>query len=176
MKKEILSLATVLIVSVLVVSSVAAGGAVKLSGVTFKLGSLNATGVFTGLGGYKEGVTVELTASGIPVVTCTNQGGNQASGQNPPKVTAGGIQDIPFYVITKKGTAPLDVTAEAQPFLSGKQAGCPNDNWSAAIEFVFWTNATITVIDNVNGNVVFMQDYSCVTTRDPDSVTCTPVK
>jgi hypothetical protein len=179
MKKKFLSLLMVLLVSVLMVSSVSAGGAVKLSGATFQLSSLIATGTFTGLGGYKDGVTVELTASGIPVVTCTNQGGNQAPGQNPPKVTANGIQEIPSDLITKKGTAPLNVTAKPDPILTGTQGGCPNDNWSAVIDFVFWTNATITVTDNVTGYPLLTQDYTCVTTRNPDNsgtVSCTLVQ
>src|SRR5687768_1249520 len=112
MKKRILSILTVLLMASILTSTVSAGGNVGLSKVQFKLGSLIATGKFTGLGGYSEGVTVNLFASGIPVVTCTNQGVNQAPGQNPSRVSANGIQEIPSDLITKKGTAPPDVTAK----------------------------------------------------------------
>ncbi|HLF75009.1 MAG TPA: hypothetical protein VI524_11720 [Anaerolineales bacterium] len=195
MKNKFLTLWTVLLVAAVMTSTASAGGNVRLSALEFSLGSLEtpltlaavsqslsfsltATGTFTGLGGYGEGVTVELTASGDPVVTCTNQGGNESPGQNPPKVTAGDIQEIPFDLITKKGTAPLNVTAEPAP-ITGTQGGCPNDNWAAKIVFVFWTNATILVTDNVTGAEVFKQDYTCVTTRNPDNtgaVHCDPVQ
>jgi hypothetical protein len=168
MKKRILSILTVLLVAIILTSTVSAGGNVGLSKVQFSLGSLIATGKFTGLGGYNKGVTVNLVASGDPVVACTSQGGNEAPGQNAPKITATGIQEIPSDAITKKGTAPLDVTAKPGP-ITGTQGGCPNDNWTAKIVFVFWTNATITVIDNVSGDPLLVQKYNCVTTRNTDN-------
>lgn len=175
MKRKILSIFTILLVATMITSTASAGGNVGLSGAQFFLGSITAMAKITGLGGYSDGVTAYLSASGTPVVTCTNQGGNQASGQNPTKVSADGIQEIPFTLITKKGTAPLDVTAEPD-LISGKQGGCPNNNWKAEVEFVYWTNATISIVDNVSGAVLFEQHYTCITTRNPDSVSCTPVE
>jgi hypothetical protein len=175
MKKKILSILTVLLVALIMTSSVSAGGNVGLSRVTFKLGSLTATGTLTGLGGYREGVTVNLAASGIPVVTCINPGGNQSPGQNPPKVNANGNQFIGPQGITKKGTAPMNVKAEPGP-ITGTQGGCPNDNWTARIDFIFWTSAMITVHDTATNTLLLTQNYSCTTTRDPDSVSCKLVK
>jgi len=178
MKKKVVSILTVLLLALILTSTASAGGNVGLKKVTFAYGSLDATGTFTGLGGYKEGVTVNLVASGIPVVTCTNQGNNPAPGRNPSRITAGGVQDIPFALISKSGTAPLNISAEPGS-ISATQGGCPNKNWSAHIDFVFWTDATITVTDNITGSQVFLQNYSCVTTRNPDntgSVSCTANK
>ena len=69
MKRTPFYVATALLLIVVMTSPSTAGGAVKLSGVQFSLGSLIATGTVTGLGGYTQGVTAELTASGTPVVT-----------------------------------------------------------------------------------------------------------
>jgi len=151
-----------------------AGGSVKLSGVSFSLGSLIANGTLIGLG--NTDVSVTLDASGIPVVTCTNQGGNQAPGQNPPKVSASGLATLYGVDLAQKnGKSPFEAeTDEPSPFLTGLAGGCPNNNWAAEIDFVYWTEATITVKSLITGAVLAQQDYTCTTTRT--TVTCTPVK
>jgi len=175
MKKKILSLLlTVLLVSTLMSSVVSAGGNVGLRSVQFSLGSLDVSGILTGLGGYSEGVAVRLSASGIPVVSCTNQGGNEAPGQNPSNVSASSIELIPDQDITKKGTAPVEISAVPDP-ISGTQGGCPNGNWKAEIVFVYWTNATISVLDPATNTLLLQQNYACTTTRYPPSVSCSPV-
>jgi hypothetical protein len=170
MKKRILSILTVLLVAMILTSTVSAGGNVGLSRVQFSLGSLIATGTFTGLGGYKQGVNVELAASGIPVVTCTSQGGNQSPGQNPANISADGDQFIGPQAITKKGTAPMDVTAKPGP-ITGTQGGCPNDNWTAEITNVLWTNATMSVYDTATEILLLVRNYTC----DPKLQTATTV-
>ena len=174
MNKKFFSLLAVLLVSALITSTASAGGAVKLFGATFSLGSLIATGTFTGLGGYNQGVIVELVAGGFPVVTCTNPNGNQAPGQNSLELSTNGEQLVGPQDITRKGTAPMNVTAEPGP-ITGTQGGCPNDNWTAQIDFVFWTNAAISVRDTATGALLLQQVYNCTTPRDPDSVSCTAV-
>ena len=171
---KIFPLLSLLLIVVLLSTPVSAGGAVKLSG-SFSLGSLVFDGDATGLGGYKEGVTVILEGTGDPVVTCTNHGGNQAPGQNPPKVTASGVQFIGPVDIDKKGKAAVDVQT-VDPVLTGTQGGCPNDNWNAIIDFVYWTEATIYVYDSASSALLLQQNYTCVTTRNPNSVTCKLVK
>ena len=176
MKKRIFLLLSILLAVTLLTSTASAGGSVGLNSVTFRPGSLIANGDFTGLGGYKLGVSVELAAAGDPVVLCTNQGGNQAFGQNPPKVSASGTQFIGPQQITKKGTAPLDATAETGP-ITGTQGGCPNDNWSAEIVTVLWTSAKISVHDNTSNALLLEKYYVCnPALQTATSVSCTEVK
>ena len=171
MRQKIFVFISLVMVVSLQVTQASAGGSIKLSGVSFGLGSLIAKGTLTGLG--ETDVAVVLDASGIPVVTCTNLGGYQAPGQNPPKVSAAGDESLDGSdPVRKNGKSPFGVeTNDPPPFESGSAGGCPNDNWTATIDFVYWTTATITVKSLATGAVLLKQDYTCVTTRT--TVTCT---
>jgi hypothetical protein len=172
MKKKLYTVLTLALILILSTSTVSAAG-FKLSA-GFKLGSLIADGYAYGLG--NTDVTIQLDASGIPLITCTNQGGTQAPGQNPPKVSASGNEFLNHNDYTKNGRSAFNVeTSEPQPGLSAKKMGCPSNTWTASIDFVFWTNATISMFDTATGTLLFKQDYTCVTTHNPDSITCTPV-
>ena len=119
---------------------------------------LHADGFLTGIGNIEE-LTVIVTAIGDPVVRCVNPGGTAAPGQNPPKVTTSGQQQIGVTQITKNGSASIDVTT-GQPVASlpASQMGCPNDNWTASIIDIKFTNAQVTVIEN--GQTVLQQSYT----------------
>lgn len=175
MKNKLHTVLVVLLIVTLTSSSASAGGAVKLSGVNFSLGSLIAEGYASGLG--NTDVRVELVASGIPAVTCTNYGGNDVPGQSYPKVSASGDQlldgDDPFR---KNGRTAFGVETDEPPPLAWDEAGCPNSNWSARIDFIFWTDAVISVYSLSTDTLLAQQAYTCTTTRYPASVTCTPVK
>ncbi len=172
MKRKLISLMAASLVAIMITSTVFARS-IKFSGVTFSLGSLITKGTLTGLG--NEDVRVVLDASGFPVVTCTNQGGNQAPGQNPPKVSASG-QQLLFGadLVRKNGKSPFDVETENPPVLDAVEYGCPNNNWTAQIDFVYWTDATIRVLDKDTGDVLLSQDYTCTTTST--TVSCSPVR
>lgn len=174
MNKKVFSmLLTVLLMSALLTSTASAGGNVGFKSVAFQLGSLDVSGILTGLGGYSDGVQFDLVATGVPVVTCVSPGGKDAPpGQNPSQVTASATQYI--TEILKNGSAK--VSASAEPSLTGVQGGCANNNWTARIDFVFWTHATVVVTDLANSGVLLQQEYSCVTTRYPAGVTCTLIK
>jgi hypothetical protein len=111
--------------------------------------TLTATSTLVGLGSANADITMNVTGS--PSVLCTNQGGNQAPGQNPPKVSLDGEQIISFQQISKNGNAPLDVTAELSQQTDGLPGlvwGCPNNNWAAQITSIKFLEATITVSQN----------------------------
>ena len=175
MNRKFSTILAVLLIVALSTSTVGAAGAIKLSG-GFNFGSLKFIGTMTGIGGYGEGVSVILEGSGTPVVTCTNKGKNPAPGQNPSKINVSGIQFIGPVSIDENGKASVDVRTQ-HPTLTGKQGGCPNNNWSAAIDFVFWETADLYVYDGLAANNVLLleQHYTCVTTRNPDTLSCTLV-
>jgi hypothetical protein len=114
--------------------------------------TLNASGVIAGLG---SGAIVTITAQANPTTTCTNQGGNQAPGQNPGSITVSGTTGIPD-ANAKNGSRPFSVTTDppSQP-TDASDAGCANDNWTAHIDDLAFTSATLTFQQpDKNGNLV----------------------
>ena len=174
MKKKMFSILIVTLLITLMASPVSAGPGIGLRSVTFSLGSLIANGSLFGLG--RSDVTVVLDASGIPAITCTNYGSNDVPGQSFPKVSASGNQlllgDSP---VRKNGKSPFNVETVDPVSLPWDAAGCPNANWSARIDFIYWTNATLNVYDTATNTLQLQQNYTCTTTRYPASVSCTPV-
>jgi len=171
MKKKLLPLLSVLLIVILMATPVSAGGAVKLSSVNFSLGSLIANGTLTGLG--RTDVTVVLDASGIPAITCSNPGGNAVPGQSSPRVSASGNQLLDGdSSIRKNGKSPFGVETDDPETIPWNQAGCPNANWTGHIDFIFWTDATITVLDAGTQALLLKRDYKCTTTLT--SVSCVP--
>jgi hypothetical protein len=174
MRYKISSLLLATLLVFLMASPVSAGPGIGLSSVKFSLGSLIADGVLSRLG--STDVTVVLDASGVPAITCSNYGGNAVPGQSSPKITASGQQallgDSP---IRKNGKSPFSVETTDPVTLPWNAAGCPNAHWSARIDFIYWTNATISVYDVATNTLQLKQNYTCTTTRFPASVTCTPV-
>jgi hypothetical protein len=140
-----------------------------LGSIHFSLGSLIAQGDVV-LGNIDA--VVSLSASGIPVVTCTSPGGNLAPGQNPPRVSGSASQSVDRS-FTKNGRTPFTVEADAQTSLSARRLGCPNNNWTASIDFVFWDQAVVTLTDSTTGALLEKRVFSCLTQRNPDSVSCT---
>jgi hypothetical protein len=136
--------------------------------------TLNAAASLAGLG--NEDVLITLTATAAATSTCTNQGGNQAPGQNPAEVTVSGSQSIPAAEI-KNGTTPFNVTTVAPVSPIPGAPGCPNSNWTQEITDLSFTTATITV-EQPAGTVVLTVSctFSSPTTNGAvprGDVTCT---
>ena len=109
---------------------------------------LTAFGSETGVG---NGTENHLTADAYVLVSCINQGGNMAPGQNPPKVSVDGSQTLGVQDVSKNGSATFSVTtadADLSQFdgLAATQMGCPNDNWTASITGLRFINATLTAV------------------------------
>lgn len=171
MKKKLYSLLSVFLMVIVIVTPVSAGGAVKLSGVQFSLGSLIADGILTGLG--NTDVSVVIDASGTPLTSCTNYGGNTVPGQSYPKVSASGNQFLDGdSSVRKNGKSPFGVETVDPETIPWDQAGCPNANWVGQIDFIFWTDASISIFNASTQTLLLKRDYACTTTLT--SVICTP--
>ena len=180
MKKKFLTIWTVLLVAMLMTSTVSAGGAIGLSGSPGARSPLKLEGYLTGLGGYPDGVTIKLTGSGIPITLCTSPGGNEAPGQNPPKITVSGSESIDDPNIIKNGKAPVNVETENMvgTTLPGNQGGCPNNKWRATIVDIQWTDALVEVTNNtINAtpHLLLRATYQCFARPDigPSAYDCT---
>ncbi len=168
MNRKAFSVASAVLIALLAFSN-AFAGSIKLSSVTFSLGSLIANGTVSGIG--NTDVTMVLDASGIPAIMCINNGTNQVPGQSYPKVSAEGTQSLlGNNPIRKNGQSPFGVETNPPAPLTWQQAGCPNSNWTAEITFVYWTNSTISVYDTSTGALLLQQNYVCSTTTT--SVSC----
>jgi hypothetical protein len=175
MKKKLYTILTVLLIAMLTTTPVLARGNIKLSSITFDLGSLIAKGYASGLG--NTDITIVLDASGIPAINCTNHGGNNVPGQSSPRISASGQQSLLGNdPIRKNGKAAFFTETDDPETIPWDMAGCPNANWTGHIDFIFWTEAIISVYDTTTGELLKTQNYTCITTRFPASVSCTAVK
>ena len=117
--------------------------------------TLTTTGKLAGLG--NEDLKITLSITGVATkITCTNPAGHQAPGQNTPGVTATGTQTISSDEI-KNGSVNIRVTTLEPAQLTPKQAGCPNNRWTAEIDDVEFTSAKITVVQG--GETVLEKTY-----------------
>jgi len=147
-RKSFLVVFVLLIALTLVVSTVAAAN-VHLKGgkhaePSFTDGGLilSAAGALAGLG--NGDVLITLVAEADVTSTCTNQGGNQAPGQNPAPITVTGSEAIPADEI-KNGNTPFGVVTLAPITIIPGAPDCPNPNWTEEITDLAFTSAVITV-------------------------------
>lgn len=102
--------------------------------------TVTAAGKIAGVG--NQDVTFVLTASGSATVICTNPGGNVAPGQTQQVTTSGTTTITP----TKNGNVVFSVTTQEPPQpTDATDAGCPNDKWTASIQDVDFSSATLEV-------------------------------
>lgn len=167
MKKKFSTMLIVLLITLLAVSPVYAGG---VSG-KFGIGSITFEG--SAYGFSREAVTITLYAEGIPVVSCRDPGNKKlVPGQNPVPVTG---QTSATYDLTADENGKFSIYLEAQPSIQGftpKQLGCPNNNWTVVVDFVYWNYVKLTVVEISSGEVRWEKESTCTTTRNPDAITC----
>ena len=100
---------------------------------------IECSGKVAGLGGTT--FRIDVSASGVADVTCTNPGGQVAPGQSFSFEGAGSTGDrltprngqFRFTVATVSPTAP--------------PGSCPNPMWTATVTDVHFTNATLTLFE-----------------------------
>ena len=116
--------------------------------------TLQVCGALAGLG-YGD-VDIQVTATAKPTTTCTNQGGNQAPGQNPGNATVSGSQHFLANQI-KNGNLSFCVTTDAPTQPDWKAGGCASSNWTAQITDMTFTSYTINVFHG--SNLVLTQTF-----------------
>ena len=166
MKKKLYLLLVTWLVAMVAISPVYAGGVSGRIG----LGSITFTG--SAYGFSREAVTITLYAEGIPAVTCRNDSGKVVPGQNPVPVTGAASAS---YDLTADENGKFDINLEAEPAITGmsaKKLGCPNNNWTASVDFVYWNYVKLTVTEISTGEVRWEKESSCTTTRNPDRISC----
>ena len=165
MRKKLFSTLSALLALMLLTSTVIA--AAKLRDVSFNVGpggNLTMRGTATGVGN-REAVA-RLEASGQAEVSCYNRDG----GLEPDQGYTIDVKGASFGGFDGKGIQVAIIDSGI-----AYDNECPNTNWTAHIDFVYWDSATITVIDLETGEALVRQDNTCVTTRDPETITCTPI-
>jgi hypothetical protein len=91
--------------------------------------TFTATGDGSGFGNQPAVATITL--SGTFTYTCQNKGGNTAPGQNQVTAITSGSADLGNADHNGRGTFDFTVgPITAAETVGGKEAGCPNGNWS----------------------------------------------
>jgi hypothetical protein len=127
--------------------------------------ALSASGALAGLG--NADVLITLTAQADVTSTCTNQGGNEAPGQNPAPITVTGSQAIPRDEI-KNGNTGFSVMTRAPETPIAGAPDCPNGNWSEDITDLAFTSAVITVEQPLGTVVLTVSCTFAPATEDGD--------
>jgi hypothetical protein len=100
------------------------------------------TGRVTGLGSTT--FRIDISASGVADVTCTNPGGAVAPGQSFTFEGAGSTGDV----LTPRNGQFRFTVATVSP--SAPPGSCPNPMWTATVTDVHFTDATLTLFENGN--------------------------
>jgi hypothetical protein len=128
--------------------------------------SLTASGInLSGLGNGDIRIIIEGT--GTATAQCQNPGGqSKVPGQNPVAVNVSGQVDVPATSFPNGNVTGLSVSTESVPTPTPAEAGCPGDSWTVVGMTVTYTSATLTVLQDADGqNGVFDEPGTVVLTR-----------
>jgi hypothetical protein len=101
---------------------------------------LECTGKVAGLGGTT--FRIDVSASGVADVTCTNPGGNVSPGQSFSFAGAGSTGD---QLTPRNGSFRFSVETVSPTAPPGS---CPNPMWTATVTDVQFTDATVTLFED----------------------------
>jgi hypothetical protein len=101
---------------------------------------LECRGKVAGLGGTT--FRIDVSATGVADVTCTNPGGQVAPGQSFSFTGAGSTGD---QLTPRNGQFRFRVTTSTP---SAPPGSCPNPMWTATVTDVHFTDATLTLFEN----------------------------
>ncbi len=137
------------------------GGTVNI----INISPLISDGDLTGLG--KTDATVGLKATAIiQGVTCTNNG-QQLVDAHPKKITIDNIQVIPSKSIDKNGRASFTLsTGQTQISQLSSTLFCPNKNWTATIDKLYWRGPAILTASQPDQTITL--NFNC---NQPDDIT-----
>lgn len=169
MNKKLYIVMTMLLIAMLAATPVFARGAISLSG--SGLGSLIING--DAIAGGSSDYFVNVVATGPGLVVCTNNGGQTAPGRNYPRIEEMGQAKLDssdgVNPKNKPGKRLFNVeTVNSTAEITWDAAGCPNENWTAKLIFVFWEQGTLNLTD-ANGNSVATLDFACKTEYVPQN-------
>jgi hypothetical protein len=120
-------------------------------------------GNFSGLGSVPAIAAFQATA-GVATYTCSNQGGNQAPGQNPVPAQPGPVStaDLGNADHNGRGTiSNLSATVSAPPTPSAQTVGCGgggSQNWTVTLNTLTATAAHLEITQA--GTIVFCRNYT----------------
>jgi hypothetical protein len=102
------------------------------------------TGKVAGLGGTT--FRIDVSATGVADVTCTNPAGNVAPGQSFTFAGAGSTGD---QLTPRNGQFRFTVSTAAPAAPAGS---CPNPMWTATVTDVHFTDATLTLFEDTTAS------------------------
>jgi len=169
-----LTIALLVVVSVLAMAGVASAGSVHLAGgknakPAFNDGgtTLTATVDVAGLGNFNTELNITANGTATGTSTCSNNGGNAAPGQNPAAfpVTATGSTAVPSSDI-KNGRVQISVTSITSPltFTTAGAPDCANPNWTETVTItdVAWTSATLTLKQDTDNDGLYTDESAAL--------------
>ena len=124
--------------------------------VTFNGSTATASANVSGLGNVPA--FAQLTVNGVAQYLCSNKGGNEAPGQNPlPASGASPVQNLGNSDHNGRGTVNVTAELTAPATVDAKAAGCPNGNWTANLDSLTVSSATLVITQG--GAVIYSQTF-----------------